>query len=225
MSHGFLRHESDDGTSFFVEQNASAVDPWLTDGPYAVENDLVSLFVFGNYSVDGTVERDGRTLVELTAESAASNEDTAPAYESRVLVTSEGVVYEAESSFSREVGDGREYRNVSLSLDTDAEWTMPPSWVGDLSHLSASVVEDGRALELRNTGGATLPANATFTASAADSSRETPADLDESSADANASSFTLRDESARGEYAFVAAKLTGESENTTYTLVAELGED
>jgi hypothetical protein len=242
---GFVRHEVENRntTLYRVTQNTSTpgTDSWLSNhGPFDVEYRLGTQFVLGNYTVNGTVERDGRTFVELTADEPA-DEDFAPAYDGTALVTPEGVVHSVEASFASGTGDDREFREVSVSLDTDAEWTGAPSWIDDRPNLSVSIVEDGRALELRNAGGATLPANTTFEVSGMNATEgwearifpdvtgtvTTDAALEPGeamyvTADENGSSFALRDEPTRGEYAFAAAKLHHRNEGTVYSLVTGL---
>ncbi|WP_353634061.1 hypothetical protein ABSL23_13165 [Halobacterium sp. NMX12-1] len=123
--------------------------------------DLGTPLHLGNYSVNGTVERGDRTLVELTADDASGDAaDSMTDFDGRVLVTPDGVVYEATSSTTQSADDGTEERYAwNVSLQTGVEWTGPPAWMDDIPQLSVSIVEDGRAVELRNTGGAALPAN------------------------------------------------------------------
>ncbi|MCG1003530.1 MULTISPECIES: hypothetical protein [Halobacterium] len=244
--YGFVRHkvENRNTTLYRVTQNTTTpgTDGWLTDGdPFDVEYRLATQFVLGNYTVNGTVERGGRTLVELTADEPAPDADIAPTYNGTALVTPEGVVHRVEASYDYGTGDDRESVETSLSLDADAEWTGQPSWVDSLPQLSVSIVEDGRALELRNTGGATLSANTTFEAYGMESlegwearifpdvtgtvTTDAPLEPGEAvyvTADENGTSFALHDDRARGEYAFAAAKLHHRGGGTVYSLVTGL---
>lgn len=240
---GFVRHEVEDRTLYRVTQNTTTAgtNDWLTAGMFGAEFSLSSQLSLGNYSVNGTVQRDGLTFVELTADEPAPNMDVVPAYDGTALVTPDGVVHSVAASYEWGTGDDREFREGSVSLDTDVEWTGEPPWVDDLPHLSVSIVEDGRALELRNTGGAALSANTTFEVYGMDSIEgwearvypdvngtvTTDATLEPGeavyvTADENGSSFTLHDDSVRGEYTFVAAKLHSREENTIYSLVTGL---
>lgn len=127
-----------------------------------------------------------------------------------------------------------------MTVDASFEWAEP-SWLADVPRLSVSLVEDGRAVEIRNTGGATLSANATFRVFG----REAPIDwgppapfIDTGAAgnvtsgslapgeavyvtagaDGAASSFALHDDPTAGEYAFGSASVRGGNQNLTYQL-------
>jgi len=196
----------------------------------------------GNYSVNGSVERGGETLVRLDAREGTSlvGESLAE-YEGRLLVTPEGVVEEVDESFGTGANDTADGRSEgSVTVDTSSEWAEP-SWLADVPRLSVSLVEDGRAVEIRNTGGATLSANATFRVFG----REAPIDwgppapfIDTGAAgnvtpgslapgeavyvtagaDGAASSFALHDDPTAGEYAFGSASVRGGHQNLTYQL-------
>jgi len=236
-SHGYERENG----NYVVTQNAITTGfRWVTQPEEAARHELTGFFAGGNYTVNGTVERDGRTLVELMADESADGE--ASSYDGRALVTPEGVVHSAELSLPDPESEN-DYYNYSVSLDTDTDWAGAPSWVADLPHLSVSIVEDGHALELRNTGRATLPANASFEVYAKNTSAENRTDIHRSNADAtgnvttgatlepgdavyvtgntagNSTTFTLHEERVRGEYRFPTAKLVGERGNVQFELV------
>jgi len=241
---GFVRYEVENRTFYRVTQNTTVpgTNGWLTDGTFAsVEEELRGLLVLGNYTVNGTVERGDRTFIELTADEPALDRDYSPAYNGTALVTPDGAVHSIEASFALGTGDNREAREASLSLDADAEWRGEPSWVDDPPNLSLSIVKDGRALELRNAGGAALPANTSFEVYGMNATEgwetrifedvngtvTTDASLDPGeavyvTADENGTSFTLHADPARGEYAFAAAKLHKRGP-IVYSLVTGLG--
>ena len=239
-SHGYARATFDDRTRFSVYQNATAgVQAWTHEDVFGPRSAIRSVLASGNYSVNGTVERGGRTFVRLTADEAApASSDRYDAYEATALVTPDGVVYDVDATLVRATGEATDARDVSVTLDTSGDWSGPPSWVADLPHLSISPVEDGHALELRNTGGATLPANASFTVAVSNrtvwgsplhgdvtgtvttDARLPPGDavyltVDQ---DGGATAFTLHDDRARGEYRVVAAGVRGTRGNVSYRL-------
>jgi len=242
--HGFVRHEFRNRTLYRVTQNTTTpgTDGWLTRGIFGVEYELTGVFYAGNYTVNGTVERGGRTLVELTADEPARNMDTVAAYDGTALVTPKGAIHSVEASYDWGTDENRDPIDISISLDRNAEWTGEPSWVDDPPNLSLSIVEDGRALELRNAGGAALPANTSFEVYGMNATEggetrifedmngtvTTDASLDPGeavymTADENGTSFTLHDDPARGEYAFAAAKLHKRGAGVVYSLVTGLG--
>jgi len=125
-----------------------------------------------------------------------------------------------------------------MTLATDVDWSGAPSWVATVPHLSISTVEDGHALRIRNTGGAALPANASFTVSVSNETvwgspihgdvtgtvttaeRLEPGDAVYVTVgpDGDPSSFALHGERVRGEYTIVAAGVTGSHANVSYRL-------
>ncbi|NIC00992.1 hypothetical protein [Halobacterium sp. R2-5] len=246
-THGYERMTGNNGHHYFVTQNEIRDGfLWVTEPEQTARYELTGFFYAGNYTVNGTVERDGRTFVELTANE--STFDNVSSYDGRALIAPEGVIHSAELSLPDPETEG-EYYNYSASLDTDVNWSGAPSWVADLPHLSVSMVEDGHALELRNTGGATLPANASFEVYVKNMSTGNQTDIHRSNADAtgnittgaplepgdavyvtghteeNSTSFTLHDERVRGEYRFPTAKIVGKHENIQFELVTGLVED
>ena len=250
-SNGFLRIDNGNQTAYTVTQNTSVYgDSWLTDGTRGPRRSLKDILMTGNYSVNGTVERNGRTFIQLTAdEPSPRGEDLwTTAYEGTVLVTPDGVIYNVDASIVQESDGAKEPVEVSITLDTSGDWSGAPSWVTILPHLSISIVEDGHALEIRNTGGAALPANTTFevyaknatqrpiyvapggnrgpTETITTTARLEPGDVIyvTASADGTSPSFTLHDEPTRGEYAFGAAKIHRWG-NITYSLITGVKTD
>jgi len=251
-SHSYARiaHENypesqlNNETVYPVLQNstptAAGVSAWTRDSLAGPENALRRQLTSGNYTVNGTVERGDRTFVQLTAdEPSAAQSDFYAAYEGTVLVTPEGVVHEVDASTVSE-RDGEETRtDLSMTLDTDVEWSGPPSWVGDLPQLSLSIVEGGQAVEIRNTGGTAVPADTAFELVGSEertlAGRPSRGDIEgtvtldaslepgdavyvTAGADGSASSFALHDDPTQGEYTFGSAGLTGGSENVYYRL-------
>lgn len=209
-------------------------------------NTLSLTLATGNYSVDGAAERNGQTLVRLTAEEVSPNGRSMEieGYEGAVLVTPDAVIYQINASFDRRVEGTTDHYEQSMTLETDPGWMWPPSWVAKLPHLSLSVVEDGQALELRNTGGAALPAGMSFnlcvgnateyskvcvgdtTATVSTDRRLEPGDAIYITGDTegDASTFALHDERERGEYTYQSASVYGESENHIYQLATDCAE-
>ncbi|WP_232688753.1 hypothetical protein [Halobacterium zhouii] len=232
-------------TVYTVTQNSTSYGNYCRpNGPFVGPRlHLDSALMAGNYSVNGTVERNGRTLVQLTADepSKKAKELSTTSYEGTALVTPEGVIYSVDMSMVQEIDDSKESYEESMTLDTSVDWSGPPPWMGDLPHLSISVVEDGHALEIRNTGGPALPANVSFEVYVENATEHrvphisplgehgtvtTDARLESgdavyvtAGADGNASSFALHNEQARGEYTFTAVMVYGEHGNTVYSLV------
>lgn len=249
-STGFLRLARDNQTAYTVTQNTTVYgNSWLTDGTYGPRLSLRADLMTGNYSVNGTVERDGQTFVQLTADepSPSGKDSEITAYEGTVLVTPNGAIYNADESFVQERDGTTEPVESSKTLDT-GDWPGKPSWVATLPHLSLSIVEDGHALEIRNTGGAVLPANTTFEVYGHNTTRDTyyvaPGENSEASgtvttnarlepgdavyvtadADGTSPSFTLHDEPTRGNYTFGAAKIHRWGK-ITYSLVTGVKND
>lgn len=241
-SQGYGRYRYDDQTRYGVLQNSTAiVNAWTHDGFGGPRFALWSVLSAGAYSVDGTVERNGRTLVRLTAEGVApAQNDTVESYEGTALVTPEGVVYSVEASLVSSAGDAAgEPADVSVTVDPDVEWSGAPAWVAEVPHLSISTVENGQALELRNTGGVAVPANTTFSVAVNDERMwgppfgsdvtgevTTDARLEPGEAvyvtvgaDGDASSFTLHRDRVQGEYTIVAAGVRGTHAGYNYWLV------
>lgn len=240
-SHGYSRATFDERTRYSVFQNSTAgVNAWSHDDLFGPRFALQSALVGGNYSVNGTVERDGRTFVRLTADEVSPTlNGTYEAYEGTALVTPDGVVYSVTTSVARDTDDTtKNHFEQSITLDTDVDWSGPPSWVADVSHLTVSTVEGGHALEVRNTGGTALPANASFTISVSNhtvwgtpihgdvtgtvttAARLEPGDSVYVTVDSvgNSSSFALHREPVRGEYTVVAAGVVGSHKNVSYRL-------
>jgi predicted heme/steroid binding protein len=242
-SHGFAQVVLPNETRHLVYQNASNAGVSALTGydTFGGLEDQVSGFLHnGNYTVNGTVERGDRTFVELTVDEDAPETDHIT--NGTALVTPDGVVYDVDSSFIQTAGDRAGERfEASMSLNTDIEWCGPPSWVGDVPQLSLSIVEDGKAVEIRNTGGAAVPANTSFDIYGADEPARKPSPIsfreevngtvttDErlepgeavyvtADADGTPSSFALHDDPTRGEYTFGYAALTGYHGNTGYRL-------
>lgn len=241
-AHGYAREGDGNRTAFHVLQNSTfgVATSWTRDAVFGPRYSLRSALSRGNYSVNGIVERNGRTLVRLTTDQVASNQTGVyESFDSTVLVTPEGVVYGVDSSFVVETGEGSEAREHSMTLETDVEWSGPPSWVADLPHLSVSPVEDGHALAIRNTGGATLPANVSFTVTVSNRTDWSPPGFDVPAGTVTtveplepgdavyvtvdggdeSASLTLHDEPTRGEYSIAAADVYGEHGTTFYRLV------
>lgn len=241
-SHGYTRAVVGNETYSSVLQNATGTVPaGLTHGMFSPDNAPVELLADGDYTVNGTVERGGRTFVRLTADGVPQHRSHGfvTAYEGTALVTPDGVVAAVHASFERTADNTTEQYEQSVTLDTDADWSGPPPWVADVPRLSLSTVEDKRAFEIRNAGGATLPANTTFRVDAAESrqwvfqadavgSNATvttdaplePGDAVYVTANADASAFTLHDEPERGAYTFedVDVRARRGDANTTYHL-------
>ena len=235
-------------TLHVVSQNTTThVSAWTVydeplSGPQGYVNGLLS---GGNYSVNGTVERGDRTFVELT-----TGEDSLEGghwTNGTVLVTADGVVYEVDATAVQSTGEDTERRlDVSMTLDTDVEWCGAPSWVGDVPHLSLSIVEDGHAVEIRNTGGTALPANTSFSVAGHDepvvyhrihpsSDRSGTVTTDAriepggavyvtASAAGGEPSFALHDDPTRGEYAFGAASVRGGNKSVNFRLLTGVEE-
>ena len=241
-SHGYSRVTIPNRTGYRVMQNDTAIaGAWTRDDTFGPQHALENAFITGNYSVNGTVERGGRTFVQLTADepSPTSWGTSLTTYEGTALVTPDGVVYDTEQSFVQDRDDTTRRVNSSITLETGIDWSGPPSWVGDVPHLSLSIVEDGHAFEIRNTGGVTLPANASFRVSASNEfaldhvsfggefgTVTTDAPLEPgdavyvtASADGNSRSVALHDDPTRGEYTFVTASVAGTHESVYYRLV------
>jgi hypothetical protein len=241
-SHGYSRVTIPNRTGYQVMQNDTAiVGPWTRDDIFGPQIALENAFISGNYSVNGTVERGGRTFVQLTADEPSPTDwgTSLTSYEGTALVTPDGVVYDTEQSFVRDRDDTTKRVNSSITLETGIDWSGPPSWVGDVPHLSLSIVEDGHAFEIRNTGGVTLPANASFRVGGSNEyamdhvsigdefgTVTTDAPLEPgdavyvtASADGNSKSVTLHDDPTRGEYTFVTASVAGTHEPFYYQLV------
>ena len=250
-SRNYLQYIGENRTLYQVGQNVSYHgSAWTRDDTLAApENSLERFLDRGNYTVNGTVERDGRTFVQFTADEGPSEWalDSVTAYDGTALVTPEGVVYEVEESFGTGANETVEKRYEGLvTFDTDVEWCGPPSWVGDVPHLSLSIVEDGHAVEIRNTGGTALPANTSFSVAGHDepvvyhrihpsSDRSgtvtTDARIERGdavyvtvSAAGGEPSFALHNEPTRGEYAFGAASITGGNESVYFRLLTGVEE-
>ena len=232
-SHGYLRTAAGNRTGYDVLQNSTlTVDSTLVRGsPFGPRHTLWTLLNGGNYSVNGTVERNGQTFVQLTADepSPPGKDMDITAYEGTVLVTPDGVIYNADESFVQERDGTTEPVESSITLDTDVAWSGAPSWVATLPHLSISIVEDGHALEIRNRGGAVLPANTTFDVDGANEGTVTtnerlePGDAFYVTAGTggNSSSFALHAERTRGAYTFEYTRVSGTHETVYYRLVTD----
>ncbi|MFC3476751.1 hypothetical protein [Halobacterium litoreum] len=240
-SHGYSRVTVDDETVYRVYQNNTrGVSAWTQDSTAGPRDSLSRQLASGNYSVNGTVERGGQTFVQLSADEVSQDRSGFyAAYEGTVLVTPEGVVHEVDASHTTESDGETVQTEASITVDTDVEWSGPPSWVGDLPQLSLSIVEGGQAVEIRNTGGTALPADTSFDVVGSEertlAGRPSRGDIEgtitldaslepgdavyvTAGADGSASSFALHDEPTRGEYTFGSAGLTGGSENVYYRL-------
>jgi len=151
------------GTVYRALQNVTfiATSTWEPGRTFGPRNNLGISLQQGNYTVNGTVERDGRTLVELTADDGSLlGPGEMMDYDGRVLVAPNGVVYDLGSSATWTGDDGgEEHWETNITVATGVEWTGAPSWMDGIPQLSLSIVEDGHAVEVRNTGGAALPAN------------------------------------------------------------------
>jgi hypothetical protein len=240
-SQSYSRVTFDNQTLYRSFQNTTnRVQAWTRDSGFGPRSALRGQLTNGNYSVNGTVERGGRTYVQLTAdEVSAARSDFLATYEGTVLVTPEGVVYDVDSSYSTESDGETVQTEVSLTLDTNVQWSGPPSWVADAPHLSLSTVEGGHAIEIRNTGGAALPANATFRIAATNETTwAAPTTGDASGtvttterlepgesvyvtagADGSASSLALHSDVTRGEFTFRTVSVRGRVGNVVYRLV------
>ena len=242
-SDSFYRASLPNETLHVVYQNASpaGITAWTEyDTVGGPQNHLHPLLDGGNYSVNGTVERGDRTFVKLTTSEGPP--ETGHITNGTVLVTPDGVVHDVEVTVFQRVGENTPKRiDGSMTLDTDVEWCGPPSWVADVPQLELSLVEDGHAVEIRNTGGAVLPANTTLSVNGHDdpvwkprihpsSDRSGTVTTDDrlepgdavyvtASTDGNASTFALHDDPTRGEYAFGAASVTGGNERVGYRLL------
>ncbi|SEV98731.1 hypothetical protein [Halobacterium jilantaiense] len=241
-SHGFARIEPPNETWHTVYQNATTagITAWTGYETFGgLEDQIGNLLYDGKFSVNGTVERGDRTLVELTVDEDLL--DTGHGTR-RVLVTSDGVIYDVDISGAQGTGDDAGERfEVSMSLDTDVEWCGAPSWFDSIPHLSVSIVEDRHAVEIRNTGGAALSANASFRVygqeervtrsripvrSEQNGTVVTDERLEPGEAvyvtagpDGSPSSFALHDDPTRGEYTFGVVGVTGGSESAHYRLL------
>ena len=243
-SHGFARASKPNETLHFVYQNVtSSVRAWTAYETFGGLEDNIPLLYDGNYTVNGTVERGDRTLVELTLD----EDSLGPDYTTNgtLLATPDGVVYDADVSVVKTSDDapGQGFE-ASMSLNTDVEWCGPPSWVADVPQLSLTIVEDGHAVEIRNTGGATLPANTSFSVYGKEEPVEpvggprVPVRSEQNGtvttdvrlepgeavyvtagADGTPSSFALHDDPTRGEYSFGAVGVTGGKESVGYRLL------
>ncbi|MDH5020893.1 hypothetical protein [Halobacterium rubrum] len=244
-SQHYLQFTGENETLYQVGQNTSYHgSAWTRDDTFGPQSSLERFLARGNYTVNGTVERDGRTFVQLTATEGSPpwTRDSFVTYDGTALVTPEGVVHEVEESFGTGTNGTIEKRyEGSVTLDTDVEWCGSPSWTTDVSHLSLSIVEDGHAVEIRNTGGTALPANTTFSVAGHDEpvvkhrihpssdrsgtvttdARLEPGDIVyvTASVDGSAASFALHESPTRGEYAFGAASVTGGNETVHYRLL------
>jgi hypothetical protein len=240
---GLARVSVGNETSYQVYQNArttSGLSAWTTYDDFGSSRFFVyPLVEGGNYSVNGTVERGGRTFVELiTGEDSL---ETGHIANGTLLVTPEGVIHDIEATVVQQTGENATRRiDVSLTVDTDIEWCGPPSWTGEMPQLSVSIVEDGHAVEIRNTGGAPLPANTSFDIYASEEPmvyprlpirsedngtvtteiRLEPGEAVYVTASADGNTFTLHESSTRGEYTFGAAGFVGETGQFYFRLLA-----
>lgn len=247
-SNGFLKRTVGNQTDFSVTQNTSIyANNWLTDGTRGPRFSLKTTIMLGNYSVNGTVERNGQTFVQLSADTVSQRGQDlgTTGYEGTVLVTPDGVIHNVDAATVQENDDTKERYETSITLDTGVEWSGQPAWVADIPHLSLSIVEGGHALEIRNTGGTALPAGTTFEVAGSnemvwgssligdvEGTVTTDARIEPGEAvyviaetDGNAASFTLHDEPTRGEYSFGAARIQRMNENVTYRLVTGVKTD
>jgi len=240
---GFARVSLPNETRHVVHQNASTggISAWTKYGGLgSPENEINGLLDGGNYSVNGTVERGDRTFVQLTT--GPDSLETGHITNGTALVTPGGLVYDVNATVVQITGENTERRlGVSMSLDTDVEWCGAPSWVGDLPQLSLSIVEDGQAVEIRNTGGAALPANTTFdvegeaepvidsrlplrseqNGTVTTDTRLEPGEVIYMTANGEGveASFALHDDPTRGEYTFGAAGIRGGNETVYFRLL------
>jgi hypothetical protein len=241
--HGFARVSLPNETLQVVYQNVTApgVSAWTTyDGIGGPEGSLDGLLRGGDYSVNGTVEQGDRTFVQLTT--SEDSLETGHVTNGTVLVTPDGVVYDVDATVVQSSGEDSERRlDSSMSLNTDIEWSGPLSWTADIPQLSVSLVEDGHAVEIRNTGGAVLPANTSFNVYGREDPTihsQIPVRSEQSGAvttdvrlepgdavyvtagaDGSPSSFALHQSTTRGEYTFGAVGVTGGSESIQYRLL------
>ncbi|SEV98747.1 hypothetical protein [Halobacterium jilantaiense] len=246
-SNGFARVAFDNETRHIVYQNATTagISAWTGyDGIGSPQNSFYAVLEGGSYSVNGTVERGDRTFVQLTT--SEDSLDTGHITNGTVLVTPEGVIYDVDATVVQLAGEDDERRNdISNTLTTDVEWCGAPSWVDSTPHLSLSIVEDNHTVEIRNTGGAAVPANTSFELTGSEDPELGPGHpsrgdvkgtvaTDErlepgdtvyvtAGADGSASSFALHDDPTRGEYTFGSAGLTGVHGNVSYRLSADAG--
>jgi len=252
-SRGYARMTFENETVYSVLQNAHYTrGAWTRDSSFDPQSTLWLSLNRGNYTVNGTVERGDRTFVQLTADEAVPDKKQfVSAYEGTVLVTPEGrrlrhrgILRENPlrprgTGRRREQHSRREFDNGRHRV----EWSGPPRWVAELPQLSLSIVENGHAVEIRNTGGETLPANATFRADGSTEpvfgpaprpllrsddhgtvTTESPLEPGDAvyvtaGADGKASSFALHDDPTRGEYAFASASLREGYDNVYYRLL------
>jgi|GEM_PF-625524 len=245
-SSAYYRFTGFNRTRHYVYQNTTgSADGNLIHGsPIGLRDSIEVAIEVGNYSVNGTVERNGRTFVQLSADEVSPRGEQlwTKSYEGTVLVTPEGVIHSVDATWTQESDGDTERVTVSTTLDTDVEWIGPPAWVSDVPHLSLSIVEGGHALEIRNTGGGALPADTRFEVTGSnepvwsvsmiggvEGTVTTDARLEPGEAvyvtgetDGNAASFTLHDEPTRGDDTFGAASIYGHTENTTVRLVTGL---
>ena len=217
---------------------------WTRESVNSPRDSLEYFLDRGNYSVNGTVDHGGQTFVQLSADDGTSGfGESYAAYDGRVLVTPDGVVHDVHESFGTGTNGSVDERYEGAgAVDTDVEWTGPPSWVAATPQLSLSIVEDGRAVEIRNTGGVALAGNATFEVNADDEpvQSRTPRSLIRgevsgtvttdgplapgeavyvtAGADGAASSFALHDDPPTGEYTFGAVGVRSDHENVVYRL-------
>jgi hypothetical protein len=237
---GYSRIDVDNETYDYVLQNTTHdVRAWTETGVLNPRSSLKRFLDRGNYSLSGTVERGGRTVVELTADEGTSVfGDSLTAFEGTVLVTPEGVVYEVGEAYA----DSEEHHEKSITVATDVEWSEPPSWVTDVPRLSLSILQDGQAVEIPNTGGAALPGNVSLRVDGrteplwgaphpivrtdangvvTTDTRIEPGDAVyvTAGADGSSSSFALHDEPTRGEDTFGFAGIRADDENVLYWLL------
>jgi hypothetical protein len=240
---GLARVSIGNETSHQVYQNTSytgGLAAWTTYEDFGSSRFFVYPLVEGGaYNVNGTVERGGQTFVELT-----TGEDSLEAghiTNATVLVTPEGVIHDIDATAVQQTGENGTRRvDVSLTVDTDIEWCGPPSWASEMPQLSVSLVEDEHAVELRNTGGKPLPADTTFEVYTSDepmmyprlprrseqngtvttSARLEPGGAVYVTASTDGSTFTLHEQSTRGEYTFGSAGFVGETESFYFRLLA-----
>jgi len=113
-----------------VDADASAVP---TGGPYV--RDVLD---DAQFSYDGTVERDGRTLHRLSAGKADLQREfenaTVVSYDAELLVSEAGLVYNTTYQLTLEEDGTEETFSARIQLtDVDSTTVSEPSWLGQLS--------------------------------------------------------------------------------------------
>lgn len=136
---------------------------------------LRTYLTYGDLETDGTVTRDGRTLVRLVAsdynETAfePTENGTVTAFEMTALVDERGVVHSmrirSEAETENDTGETITVEtNLTFVTQAIGQTSDPdPDWLDDVPQVRATLTADGEAIAVEHTGGTTLEAGTEFT--------------------------------------------------------------